>query len=278
MFTATGDYLPSLASDAPLMPQKTSKRIADLSRINYFSALPQECVLQKILGDAYVINKPMKEVGGDGYWIHEDSGSVFFAVFDCMGHGHMATIMTRIYLNAIEEAISTKGLTDPASIIQDIHDQLTARFEGKDNKQIGTGADIAILVLNKRKKTLQYSGAKMDLVYVENGHLHRIKASKRSVGEYFDFKRDYQTITLKYKGMEKTKFYLFSDGITDLFGGPKDKKLGYRGLSEMLAESHQLDLSEEKKSIEKKLKRWSGSIPPLDDQLLIAFTFSSIAK
>lgn len=247
-------------------------QIPDSATQNYFSYLPNESVLRSIFRDAYVINKPLDRVGGDGYWIYNDKHLVFLVVFDCMGHGRLASMMTRIYIDHLQEIICANQEYDPAGILAKIHQCLQSQFEKKDNLQLGIGADMAIIKYDQQKISLQYSGAKMDLFKVDKyGESTRIKACKRSLGTYFEYDRNYETIEVEFD--KNDKFYLFSDGITDLFGGSKNKKLGLRGFTEILegTSANYLNPDAEKSIITEKLTRWAGNKPRLDDMLLISF-------
>ncbi|MEL6558254.1 MAG: SpoIIE family protein phosphatase [Bacteroidota bacterium] len=247
-------------------------RIADSATQNYFSYLPGEEVLRNLFSEAYVINKPLDTVGGDGYWIYNNNHQVFLVAFDCMGHGRLASMMTRVYIDHLQEIICNDQQHDPAKILAEIHQRIQAQFENKDKLQIGIGADMAIIQYDQKQQSLKYSGAKMDLFKVDKlGKSTRIKACKRSLGTYFEYDRNYETTTVGFDNNDR--FYLFSDGITDLFGGAKNKKIGLKGFVKMLEESsgNYLNPDTEKSIINEKLTRWSGNQTRMDDMLLISF-------
>lgn len=263
----------------PLIPvsQKSNNtnnsEIADVSLRNHFTSFPQESYVRSLLKNAFVINQPMEKVGGDGYWIHETDGIVYLVAFDCMGHGRLASIMTRIYISAIKSAIVEEQLSNPATILHAIHNKIEAYFKEKRNTQVGTGADIAVLKLDTQASEVYYSGAKMDLVYSVAGKLERIKGHKKQVGELFGFQRTYETLNVPLTGGAKAVFYLFSDGVTDLFGGPREKKLKYSGLHAILEEVVSEPMERQKALLKAQLNQWSGQFPQTDDLLFIGFVF-----
>lgn len=261
----------------PTFVRRTEKSISDVPIIdeslkNYFSAFPKEGFLQQQFKSGFVINRPMSGVGGDGYWVHSDINNKFLVVFDCMGHGRLASMMTRIYLNAIKSAIVDKGIIDPARILIDIHKSIEDRFRHKTNKLVGTGADMGIIRLDEKNNRLHYAGAKMDLVSILDGEIQRIKADKRQLGELFEFPHDYSTIQIELSEFLNSSFYLFSDGVADLIGGPNDKKLKYSNLKDILLKGHCLTMEEQKNLLEKSFADWAGINLPPDDLLMIGIS------
>ncbi|MFY0685669.1 MAG: SpoIIE family protein phosphatase [Cyclobacteriaceae bacterium] len=268
--------LPRLTDDQEVKSNEKNtpnEKIIDITLKNYYASFPKESVLKTLLKNAFVINRPLDQVGGDGYWLHESHGVIFLVVFDCMGHGRLASIMTRIYISAIRQTIQDDEVEDPGCILTAIHNRIKAYFESKKNTQIGSGADIGILKLDAHNSKIEYAGSKMDLVYTHQGEVHRIKANKRQVGDLFDFDRDYTTIVLDWKRTTApANIYLFSDGVTDLIGGAQNKKLKFKGFQRMLEEIIDQSFGNHKKLLEEKLTKWSGRNHQTDDLLLIGLS------
>lgn len=248
-----------------------SSDLTDVSLRNYFASFPEENYLKTLFENAYVINQPMEKVGGDGYWLYHEENIIYLVVFDCMGHGRLASIMTRIYISAIRQTIEVERKRDPGDILQVIHQKIEAYFKEKHNTLIGSGADIGVLKLDRNTSQIQYSGAKLDLMYAQSGQINRIKGHKKQVGDLFDFDRKYDTIDIK--GGRGINYYLFTDGVSDLIGGPKDKKLKPGGVVNILEALQSQPLGQQKRILEAKLSHWSGQNPQTDDLLFIGFSF-----
>ncbi|MEL7219828.1 MAG: SpoIIE family protein phosphatase [Bacteroidota bacterium] len=265
--------LPSLLSNrkkSTASEGKTTKSgLQDASLKNYYEALSEEKELAQVVGNTFVINQPLDVVGGDGYWSSVKQDKPILAVFDCMGHGRLASIMTRLYIDTLEKVTDEIDILDPAEILQRVHEKVGEEFNRSSDSQIGTAADLAIVVLDTERQTMQYSGAKMHLLRLDDGEAKVYKAHKRSVGTRYEYEREYETCIIPYDA--QTKFYLYSDGVTDLFGGPEEKKLGSKRLLEMIKGCFSLDLTRERVCLSEKLNRWSGNATRLDDLLLIGF-------
>jgi serine phosphatase RsbU (regulator of sigma subunit) len=248
------------------------KRVEDATKKNYFELFPDEETLASSIPNAFIINRPMSGVGGDGYWLHEVDDSIFLAVFDCMGHGHLASMMTRIYTNALKKAILNDEETFPNRILYLMHEEIKEKFGSKEKKLLGTGADMGIVKYNPHIGELDFAGAKMNLYEVSEGELNTIKADRLQIGELFEYDHQYKTVIIDLKKKKATNFYLFSDGVTDLVGGPNNKKLGMKNLKALLEEIYSLPITKQKDVINDYLDKWSGSHKPLDDALIIGFS------
>ena len=85
-------------------------KIQDSTRRNYFSVLPEEKRLLEYFSDAFVINSPKGRVGGDGFWLHSSGPDVYLALFTCVGEGHLASMMIRIYMEALKKRKGTGNI------------------------------------------------------------------------------------------------------------------------------------------------------------------------
>ncbi len=211
----------------------------------------------------------MSTVGGDGYWLYQKGDILFLAAFDCMGHGHLASMMTRIYTQALEKLVVNHNIEFPGSILQFIHREIQSRFVNKKNIMVGTGADLGIVKIDWKEHKMEYAGAKMDLIQIRDGEMDIIKGDRMQIGEMFDYKHDYHSHTIDIS--KKSRFYYGSDGLKDLIGGPSNKKLGGQNMKDMLLEMQKFDLRQQKPEIELYLDQWKKSNSQNDDILLIGF-------
>jgi serine phosphatase RsbU (regulator of sigma subunit) len=244
--------------------------IEDKAKKNYLSLLPDETMLRKYLPDAFVINKPMSNVGGDGYWMFPNYNIVFLAVFDCMGQGHLASMMTRIYANALKKLVMEYKIEFPGSTLQYIHREIQSRFKDKEHMQLSTGADLAFLKIDFNDRKMAFAGAKMDLLEVSKGNVKVIKGDEHQVGMEFDHKREYNSHILDME--EGAKYYLFTDGIKELVGGPEHQKLGVDQLAKLVKKYFKMPISEQKEQIQRYLSTWQGLHQQYDDMLMLGFS------
>ena len=68
------------------------------------------------------------------------------------------------------------------------------------------------------------------------------------------------------------KYYIFSDGYEDQFGGPDHRKLMRKNLKKLLLQIHKLPMAEQKQFLDKTIEEWKGDLPQVDDILIIGFS------
>jgi len=200
----------------------------------------------------------------------------FFAAFDCVGQGHLASMMVRIYAAALQKLVVEYAIQFPGSILQFIHREIQSRFKSRENIQLNTGADLAIVKIDSKKKLLEFAGARMDLYQVTDGKMKIIAGDKLQIGELFDHKHEYNSITVPLD--DESDFYLMSDGVRNLLGGPNMKKFGIENVQQMLENNNRLEMKEQKYLISNFIDNWSGNNSRNDDVLIIGFSFKSAIK
>ena len=83
-----------------------------------------------------------------------------------------------------------------------------------------------------------------------DGELREFKGDHLNIGGIMhEDSRNYSMETAELK--KDDMIYLFSDGVTDQFGGPKGKKFGYRRLKEELAKLSSAPVADQKNGLRK---------------------------
>ncbi|WP_258102966.1 PP2C family protein-serine/threonine phosphatase [Marinoscillum sp. MHG1-6] len=242
----------------------------DQTKRNYFSMFPEEIVASVL--DAFIINKPMTgRAGGDGFWVHQDETSLFVAVFDCMGHGHLASMMTRVYTQSLDKLVKTDNEKDPGTILRYLHHMIESRFKEKTNLKVGPAADVGIVKIDMGIRKIEFSGAGMNLIQIEGGELKEIKGHKLQVGDRFEYMHDYRTNLLSLNSRLLSNIYLMSDGLKDLMHGGTEKRLSSKGVIEILLKIYGESMLKQKEMLIAEIDNWKGSMPLTDDILILGF-------
>ena len=97
--------------------------------------------------------------------------------------------------------------------------------------------------------------------------LIEIPADSQPVGRFGNSLEPFtnQSIQLK-KG---DRIYAFSDGYYDQFGGPKGKKLKPRVMKELLLDTFDQPMGEQKVALIKKHEEWKGTFEQVDDICIV---------
>ncbi|HCX99158.1 MAG TPA: hypothetical protein DG754_03375 [Bacteroidales bacterium] len=281
---------------------KIEKQNRDItSSINYAqriqeAMLPSEENLSPLKNDSFIIFKPRNIVSGDFYWftgygspeaLNEEKNKTFIklhnlpkdekgfliSAVDCTGHGIPGAFMSMIGFNLLESIIRS-GIVMPNGILKHLHNAVRYLLKQNttDNRD---GMDMAICSIIDNGKKLLYAGAKNPLIYISNGELNYIRGDSLPVGGMQ--KEDQREFTLHTINVDSpTSFYIFSDGITDQFGGPNGQKFGTRRFKELLLEIHKLPMVEQKAKLEQRLGEWMKSYQKqIDDIIVIGFKIDS---
>jgi hypothetical protein len=262
-----------------------SKNLKITSSINYAKRI-QEAFLPRIdkireqLPESFVLLKPRDLVSGDFYWFHhiaarQDEFSdikekILITAVDCTGHGVPGAFMSTIGTELLNQIIHLKGITSSDRILQELNRQIRISLNQEDNEN-KDGMDMALCVIHKAEKRIDFSGAKNPLIYIQNGELFHIKGDKHCIGgNQVVEPRIYTCHSISIDS--PTMVYLFSDGFQDQFGGPEGKKYMIKNLKELLLRIHQLPMEEQKHLLEQELLTWQGDQhKQVDDILVVGF-------
>lgn len=241
------------------------------------------------LPNSFLLYKPKDIVAGDFYWMeiasvvepvetpNQDRYSVsgtstssvsdiiLFAAADCTGHGVPGAMVSVVCSNALNRAVKEFGLREPGKILDKTTDLVIETFE-KSGTEVKDGMDISLLAYNPSNKTIQWSGSNNPLWYIRNNEVFEITADKQPIGKH-ESRKPFTTHEISYQ--EGSVFYLFTDGLPDQFGGPKEKKFMYKKFKDCLLTSHTLLPEEQHFRLNQAFEDWRGSLEQVDDVTVI---------
>jgi serine phosphatase RsbU (regulator of sigma subunit)/ligand-binding sensor domain-containing protein len=230
--------------------------------------LPNPAILSNYFTDHFLYYKPRNIVSGDYYWIKELNDLIYVAVVDCTGHGvpgaFMSLISSSILNESIDESISHYS---PAKMLEFLRKEINIRLSQNTADHINDGLDISLICYNKAKSTIEYVNANRPLYIISNDELITLVSENVNIGGYADFDSVIPTKTLSIK--KDDLLFLFTDGITDQFGGDRNKKYNPARLRQFLLMNNHLSLAQLKEKLAKEIADWQGSYEQTDDILLI---------
>ncbi len=242
-----------------------------------FSVLPTEQQVKSLLKDCFVYYAPKDIISGDFYWMVSKGDYIYFAVADCTGHGVPGALMSMLGTSFLNQIVLEKGLSETSDILKELHRQvLTMLNEDLENRLSKDGMDIALIRIDKKSKSIQYSGAGRPLYYVLDNRLEIVKADKMSVGGVYSLAETHY-VPHKINIVQGLKMYLFSDGIPDQFGGPKQKKLTVKKVQEWIDINQLQDMAQQKKNFSTFIDDWKGKVEQIDDMTFVGIDFSKFA-
>ncbi len=253
--------------------EQKNKDITDsltYARDMQYALLPQAEQLKDKISDAFSILKPRDIVSGDFLWFEEEEGKLFIAAIDCTGHGVPGAFMSLIADTYLSQIVKLEKVYAPDLILARLHScvQQVLNQEVTDNQD---GMEIALCVVDTERKELHFAGARNHLFYIQNERFFKIKGDRIRVGGLrTDASKTFTSHLVRFT--RTTRFYLYTDGMRDQFGGPEDKKFSEKRLNELLHGIHHLPMAKQRMLIREKLESWMEGYEQIDDILLAGWT------
>ncbi|PCH66766.1 MAG: hypothetical protein COC01_07330 [Bacteroidetes bacterium] len=245
---------------------KYAKRIQE-------AILPTASLIKKYLPNSFIFYKPKDIVSGDFYWFANKKDKAVIAAVDCTGHGVPGAFMSLIGYTLLNQIVVEENILQPSEILTRLDEGVKAALKQREEgAETMDGMDIALATIDKKNKEVLFAGALRPMFLKTNGSVEEIKGDKYSIGGHAMIGgTEYNTRKIKVK--ENDSIYLFSDGIPDQFGGPRNKKLTKRRLREMLAECKIQGMDEQYEWLQNEVNEWQGDYDQTDDIMLIGIKF-----
>jgi serine phosphatase RsbU (regulator of sigma subunit) len=240
--------------------------------------LPFEEKFKEFFGDEnyFIFYQPRDIVSGDFYFLEKLGSKIFIAVADCTGHGVPGAFMSMIGNQILYETIIKNEIQEPHLILNRLHIEIHRVLKQKET-QTNDGMDIALIVIDRIQKTLEYAGAKNPLYVIQNQEFKEIKGNKFPIGgeqqgEYRNFDKHYIDLTTS-----SLHLYLTTDGYADQFGGENRKKYTTKRFKELLFQQHLKKMSAQKEYLEREINNWliTGKESQTDDITVVALKVES---
>ena len=228
------------------------------------AVLPPIELIERLLPQHFILFKPKDIVSGDFYWVAEKSDKIIFSVSDCTGHGVPGAFMSLLGITLLNEIVNIHGITRSDEILNALRERVVqSLLQNRMQPQTKDGMDIALCVLDRKRRKLQYTGGMNDLVYLSGGERMLIKADFMDVSPAEYNRKKFTLNEMDYK--DGDMIYLFSDGYQDQFGGDFDKKFLRPHFYNTLYEMSKYPVIQQHKLLEEKLSDWMKSSSQTDD-------------
>ena len=239
-----------------------AKRIQD-------AIMPSMQEIRAALPNSFVFYRPKGIVSGDFYWFSKQGDTSFIAAVDCTGHGVPGAFLSMIGNDHLNQIVNVELKTRPNEILNRLHHEIQATLKQKHGESENhDGMDVALCAIDRQALKLQFASANRYLYHIRNRELTETKGDHFNIGGIMH--EDVRQYSLYETDLQiGDTFYIFSDGVSDQFGGPDSKKFGYKRLKELLMQIHQRPMDEQRAHFEDTMKQWMGDSAQIDDFLLI---------
>jgi serine phosphatase RsbU (regulator of sigma subunit) len=248
-----------------------------INSINYAqriqsAILPPKAYVTELLNENFIFYKPKDIVSGDFYWIKQVKDYIILASADCTGHGVPGALMSMLGISHLNEIVQSREITQANQILNELRQQIKNSLRQSGEREGSRdGIDIALCVIDTRKKVMQYSGANNPLYIISNNNgvsiFKEIKGDPMPVGVHSSSDKSFTNNEVQLEIGDT--FYIFSDGYVDQIGGDRNHRFTSENFKKLLLDIHDQPLYEQKEILERSLKDWMGEHSQRDDILVI---------
>lgn len=235
------------------------------------SILPEHDILKSRFQESFVLYKPKDIVSGDFYWFLDQPEKKRFvlAVADCTGHGVPGAFMSMLGANALNHIIDREMKIDPAAVLTALNiEVILALRQGLPGGLSNDGMDIGLVVFDFDNKELSFAGAHHPLFKINAGGFEAIKGQNLCIGGRRDkYEADFVTTTVKFE--KGDVFYMLTDGYSDQFGGPDNRKFMKKQFRDLICEIYASPMKQQMIAFNKANEAWKGEGKQTDDILIV---------
>jgi len=241
-------------------------------RIQKAMLVPKETIYEHFT-DSFILLKPKDIVSGDFYYFKNTPNHIYIAAADCTGHGVPGALMSMLCYEKLNETLVKD--TQPTEVLSQVNRKIKKSLNHIQSKtETHDGMDIALCSLSigsgsKAYQELKFAGANRPLWIIRKGskEVEEIKGDRVSIGGITPSRQKYQQQTVQLN--KGDSFYLFSDGYSDMFGGPNEKKLMSKRFKELLLKINKRSMAKQKTYLADFIDQWRGKLEQIDDILVI---------
>ncbi|MBD3635890.1 MAG: tetratricopeptide repeat protein [Crocinitomicaceae bacterium] len=230
--------------------------------------LPSSDTLNKFLKKGFVFYEPKDVVSGDFYWLVQKGDNTLVAAADCTGHGVPGAMVSVVCHNALNRAVREFDITEPARILDKTREIVIETF-AETQRNVKDGMDISLCSWNIKTNELQWAGANNPLYIIRKNNPEVVEITlpdKQPIGT-FEKASSFTNHHLQIHSGDK--FFLFTDGYMDQFGGPDGKKFKYSRFRELLLKHYKENPDTLGEIIRNEFFTWKGDLEQLDDICVI---------
>ncbi|MCK7528799.1 MAG: SpoIIE family protein phosphatase [Ignavibacteriales bacterium] len=188
------------------------------------SILPSVTTINKYFSGAFVYYQPRDIVSGDFYWYDRINENKFMIVCaDSTGHGVPGAFMSMIGTTLIKDICLRSDVKSPSEVLEKLDKELQATLnQNIDAERANDGMDIIVCEIDINTHYMRFASAMRPLIIYKSKKLQYVNGNRSSIGGDPKTLKQFENIGFQ---LEKGDIiYMFSDGFTDQFGGPRGKK------------------------------------------------------
>jgi CheY-like chemotaxis protein len=240
-----------------------------------YARLIQQCFIPELNEEVmarvnlHIMDRPLAQVSGDFRWFRQIGDELYLAIGDCTGHGLAGAIIAVLATDILSNTLGKRGAhkEEPAAIVRTVLKQLKARLVREGGRADHVGLELTLVRLNLAEGRMDWSSANGFLITVDSEGNTNILSKSRGISSNSASHDDVHAGSMDIRGHHVA---MFTDGITDQFGGPLNKRMRLDGLLRQVEAGKVFDPSG-RCHIEPVFDAWRGEHEQVDDCLWMSF-------
>jgi len=224
-----------------------------------------------VFKEFFLFEKPKDSIGGDFAFAKKIDKWVVAGVGDCNLQGVSGALLSAVDLYLLSDIMQMRRLSElrPDLILNDLNHRIQSSIGNELDSDIERdGLHLSIFMYDTEDYQAYYAASKCTMVVVRRGEVSEYFGDNLAVGKVHDDKK-FNCISFTLEPEDVV--YMYSDGCTDVEGGPYCKKLLAVNLKKELAKRHTLPLADQKLSFKEFFENWIGDLIQTDDITLLGF-------
>jgi serine phosphatase RsbU (regulator of sigma subunit) len=231
--------------------------------------LPKASSLSTYFSQFKIWHQPKELIGGDFYaWNLNEGGHLRLALADSTGHGLEGLVGATLGVSLLNRALLLHNQENLEGVFNSFlyEFQASSQLHSADTVNI-MGYEVCFLSFDRHSRTLQYISAGVDIIYMRPGFVQvlpkdRIKIDHQTREKSFTV----QTIQLQ----AGDRLMISTDGLRDQLNGKTNRKLGRKGLLDILEVSAKPSFDTLFAELQEQIVAWQGHGEQTDDICLLA--------
>ncbi len=274
MLARTTKYLNDIRIDLQEKNKELSEAYRDIfgsirfAELIQRSLLPDINILKIFFQDAAYSVMQQIGIGGDSVFIKNTSQGIVFGLTDSTGHGVPAALLSISGSLMLNELTTSIEIEKPNDLVKLLNYQLHNTFNSNQHSIAHMEGTVCYYSTKKRKLTYCSANGKA-ILFNKKGELTELTAGKYSIGESLN--NEFENFEVEVSNNDR--IILFSDGLTDQFGGDKNKKFSRARLRQLILTHCDKPVNEMKQILEQEHKHWKGTNQQTDDVSFLIIEF-----
>jgi len=227
--------------------------------------LVREDGFREIFPESFYFTNAKEQLTGDFAWATRIGQKSIVAVADCTGHGIPGAMMSILGLSLLNQVVLEERCYEPSFILRRIDEKMRTAFGVTADLRTGSdGMDIAACCIDSTAQSITFAGAMRPVWIVRNRVLNQYHGSRYPIGGLrIENSRAFPQTIIDYE--KGDMLYLFTDGYSDQFGGPRGKKIGRARLKVLAQLISECSAVQQKEQLLEFFHFWKKSAPQTDD-------------